>query len=125
MRRDAGRHARCAEADVSLLIALAVFVHEVPRGLTTTVILQQAGYSRSRTWLALLVDTGFAPLGVLLASAFPASALTALTGFTAGVFLYVAASDLLPEAHRLFNPGVVGATIAGGSLIVGLSTVLG
>lgn len=110
---------------LGLLIALAVLVHEVPRGLTTTVIMQQAGYSGLRTWLALLVDAGFAPLGVFLSTVFPASALASLTGFTAGVFLYVGASDLLPEAHRRFNLGVLAATLAGGLMIVGLSSLLG
>lgn len=35
---------------LGLLIALAVFIHEVPRGLTTTVIMQEAGYSRLKIW---------------------------------------------------------------------------
>ncbi len=110
---------------LGLLIALAVFAHEVPRGLTTTVIMQQAGYSRSRTWAALLVDAGFAPLGVLLAGLIPLSAFEPLIGFTAGVFLYVGASDLLPEAHRRFNLRVVLATLAGGGLIPVLGSLLG
>ena len=54
-----------------------------------------------------------------------ASTLTYSTGFTAGVLLYVGASDLLPQVHRRFNLGVVGATMAGGSLIVGVSSLLG
>jgi zinc and cadmium transporter len=48
-----------------------------------------------------------------------------LVGFTAGIFLYVGASDLLPEAHRRFNSRVVLATLAGGGLIPVLATVLG
>jgi zinc and cadmium transporter len=40
----------------------------------------------------------------------PATALEPLIGFTAGVFLYVGASDLIPEAHRRFNSGVVLST---------------
>ncbi|HLF28025.1 MAG TPA: ZIP family metal transporter [Anaerolineae bacterium] len=110
---------------LGLLIALAVFAHEVPRGLTTTVIMQQAGYGRSRTWAALLVDAGFAPLGVLLSGLVPSSAFEPLIGFTAGVFLYVGASDLLPEAHRRFNLRVVMATLAGGGLIPALGSLLG
>ena len=49
---------------LGLLIALAVFAHELSRGLTTTVIMQKAGYSRAKVWAALAVDAGFAPLGV-------------------------------------------------------------
>ncbi len=110
---------------LGLLIALAVFAHEVPRGLTTTMIMQEAGYSRRKVWAALLVDAGFAPLGVLLSGLVPPSAFEPLIGFTAGVFLYVGASDLLPEAHRRFNLRVVLATLAGGGLIPTLGSVLG
>lgn len=109
---------------LGLLIALAVFAHEVPRGLTTTVIMQKAGYSRRKVWAALAVDAGFAPLGVLLSGLIPTSAYDPLIGFTAGIFLYVGASDLLPEAHRRFNSRVVLATLAGGGLIPVLATVL-
>lgn len=110
---------------LGLLIALAVFAHELPRGLTTTVIMQAAGYSRAKVWAALLVDAGFAPLGVLLSGWLPSAAFEPLLGFTAGVFLYVGASDLLPEAHRRFNLRVVLATLAGGGLIPALGSLLG
>lgn len=109
---------------LGLLIALAVFVHEIPRGLTTTVIMQEAGYSRIRVWATLAVDAGFAPLGVLLAAFIPSSGFEWLIGFTAGVFLYVGASDLLPDAHRRFNLRVVLSTLAGGGLIPLLGILL-
>ena len=109
---------------LGLLIALAVFVHEIPRGLTTTVIMQEAGYSHLKIWGALAVDAGFAPIGVLLAGFIPASAFEPLIGFTAGVFLYVGASDLLPDAHRRFNLRVVLSTLAGGGLIPFLGILL-
>lgn len=109
---------------LGLLIALAVFVHEVPRGLTTTVIMQQAGYGQPGIWAALLVDAGFAPLGVGLSGWLPEVAFEPLIGFTAGVFLYVGASDLLPEAHRRFNLRVVLATATGAGLIPALGILL-
>ena len=109
---------------LGVLIALAVFIHEIPRGLTTTVIMQKAGYSRLKAWVMLAVDAGFAPLGVLLAGFAPASASEWLIGFTAGVFLYVGASDLLPDAHRRFNLRVVLSTLAGGGLIPLLAILL-
>ena len=110
---------------LGLFIALAIFVHEVPRGFATVTIMRQAGYGRARIWLALLVDAGFAPLGVLLTTLIPTSAVEPLIGFTAGVFLYVGASDLLPEAHRRFNLRVVLATLAGAGLLPVLGIVLG
>jgi zinc transporter ZupT len=110
---------------LGMLIALTVFVHEIPRGLTTTVIMQEAGYSRLKIWGVLAVDAAFAPLGVLLAGFIPASGFEWLIGFTAGVFLYVGASDLLPDAHRRFNLRVVLSTLAGGGLIPLLGILLG
>ncbi len=110
---------------LGLFIALAIFVHEVPRGFATATIMRQAGYGRVRTWLALLVDAGFAPLGVLLSTLIPTTAVEPLIGFTAGVFLYVGASDLLPEAHKHFNLRVVLATLAGAGLLPVLGIVLG
>lgn len=114
-----------AEPALGMLIALAVFVHEVPRGLTTTVIMQNAGYSRLKIWGALAVDASFAPLGVLLAGFVPSAGFEWLIGFTAGVFLYVGASDLLPDAHRRFNLHVIVSTLAGGGLIPLLGILLG
>lgn len=110
---------------LGLLIALTVFIHEVPRGLTTTIIMQEAGYSRLKTWGVLAVDAGFAPLGVLLAGLIPSSSIEWSIGFTAGVFLYVGASDLLPDAHRRFNLRVVITTLAGGGLIPLLGILFG
>lgn len=113
------------EPALGLLIALAVFAHEVPRGMATAVIMRQAGYRPAAVWGALLVDAGFAPVGVLLAGLIPPPAFEPLLGFTAGVFLYVGASDLLPEAHRRFNLRVILATVTGAGLIPTLGTLLG
>lgn len=109
---------------LGMLIALAVFTHEAPRGLATAVIMKAAGYGPIKVWAALLVDAGFAPLGVLLSGLIPAWAIEPLIGFTAGVFLYVGASDLLPEAHKRFNLRVVLATLVGGGLIPALGALL-
>lgn len=109
---------------LGLLIALVVFVHEVPRGLTTAIIMQEAGYSQPKIWAALLIDAGFAPLAVVLSGQIPTMAFEPLIGFTAGVFLYVGASDLLSEAHRRFNLRVVLATMVGAGLIPALGSLL-
>lgn len=109
---------------LGMLIALAVFTHEAPRGLATAVIMKAAGHGPIKVWAALLVDAGFAPLGVLLSGLIPAWAIEPLIGFTAGVFLYVGASDLLPEAHKRFNLRVVLATLVGGGLIPALGALL-
>lgn len=102
---------------LGLTIALAVLAHELPRGFTTSVIMQRARYSMPIIWLVLLVDALFTPLGVAAANFFPAGYFEELLAFTAGVFLYVGAGDLLPEAHRRFNWQVVFSVILGAAVI--------
>lgn len=112
------------EPALGLTIALAVLAHELPRGFTTTVIMQRAKYSLKVIWSALLIDALFVLLGVAIAGFFPPAALPRLLAFTAGVFLYVGAGDLLPEAHRQLNAGVVTSVLAGAALIWLISAVV-
>ncbi|MBI3077833.1 MAG: ZIP family metal transporter [Deltaproteobacteria bacterium] len=107
------------------LIALAIIVHELPRGFTTTVIMRQSKYGARAIAAALAIDAGFTPLGALASGLFPAGLMKPLMGFTAGAFLYVGASDLLPEAHRRFNLQVVLLVLAGAGLVPLLDFVLG
>lgn len=109
---------------LGLVIALTIFAHEIPRGITTAIIMKQAGYGMAKIWGALAVDAGFAPLGVLLSGFIPASMFDPILGFTAGIFLYIGASDLLPEAHRRFNFQVVFSTILGAAIIPAFSYLL-
>lgn len=111
------------EPALGLLVALAVFIHEMPRGFATAVIMRSAGRSMLATWSALAIDAGFAPLGVLVATVVPEAFFQPLVAFAAGVFLYVGASDLLPEAHRRFNIKVVLLVLLGASLIGALTVV--
>ena len=67
--------------------------------------------------VALAVDAFFTPLGVLLAPLFPMSSLPIILAFAAGTFLYVGASDLLPEAHKKFNIYVVASVVLGAVVV--------
>jgi zinc transporter ZupT len=100
---------------VGATVALAVIAHEFPRGFTTAVIMQGAGYRRVRVLGALAIDALFTPLGaaLVLLGLFPQSFFVPLFSFAAGTFLYVGASDLLPEAHRRFNIRVVALVMLG------------
>lgn len=103
---------------LGLVVAVAVFAHELPRGFTTTVIMRNAGFGRRGVALALAVDAGFAPIGALLAGFITRpDILPNLVAFAAGTFIYIGASDLLPEAHRRFNVKVVGMVILGAILV--------
>ncbi len=92
-----------ASPALGLATTLAVAAHEVPQELADFSILVRGNLSPARA-LALNFASGLtALLGVLLCFAFRewieahvASCLTA----TAGMFIYIAASDLIPELHH-------------------------
>ena len=110
---------------LGLTVALAVLVHEFPRGFATSVIMRTAGYDLRRTWGALGIDALFTPLGVMLVlvGLFPPGLFLPLLAFAAGTFIYVGASDLLPEAHRVFNIWVVASVLLGLFLVPALGPV--
>jgi ZIP family zinc transporter/zinc and cadmium transporter len=85
------------------VIFLAVGLHKLPEGFTVASLMLASGQSR-RVALLSSVMLGAATLaGVLFMSALKAQVRYALP-LSAGVTLYVAASDLLPEVNR--EPGV-------------------
>lgn len=98
-------------------IAVAVVAHELPRGFSTTVIMQHAGRGSPAVAAALLVDAGFTPLGAAFGLLVPPAYLGAALAFAAGAFLYVGAADLLPQAHQRFNSKIVMAVMAGVALM--------
>lgn len=102
---------------LGIAIAFAVLVHEIPRGFSTTIIMKSAYKSNKATISALAIDAFFTPIGVLIAPLFPETWFPILLAFTAGTFLYVGASDLLPEAHKRFNIYVVLSVVLGALVI--------
>ncbi|HKV92805.1 MAG TPA: ZIP family metal transporter [Candidatus Angelobacter sp.] len=85
------------------VIFLAVILHKVPEGFTASSVMLAGGSSRRAAWLASAV-LGLATVGgVLTITVFTRSIASALP-LSAGVTLYVAASDLIPEVNK--EPGV-------------------
>ena len=98
-----------------LLVFLAVITHDFADGLNTvTFVLQQGGgMERARRWLRI---DALAPLaGALVGSALDVSEQTLghLLALYAGFFLYMGATDLLPEAHQHPSPRRVLLTVIG------------
>ncbi|MBI4354944.1 MAG: ZIP family metal transporter [Candidatus Omnitrophica bacterium] len=92
---------------VGLGTTLAVLLHEIPQEIGDFGILLQAGWSKRRAlWLNSLSAT-FAILGTVVALAaghvvsdFP----HVILPITAGGFIYIAGSDLVPELHKERQP---------------------
>ncbi len=89
---------------VGLLVFLAILLHKVPEGFTAASIMLASGRTARSAFLATLV-VGAATLGGVLSVALLESHVTAAVvyalPFSAGVTLYVAASDLIPEVNHM------------------------
>ncbi len=103
-----------------VVVALSVIVHEIPQGLTTTVLLQRSGQGKRTILFALAVEAVLYPIGASLAFFIPSGLNTAILAIVTGDFLYISASDLLPDAHKKFNIKVIFAVIIGAISIFAL-----
>lgn len=104
-----------------LVITLAVLIHEFPEGFATSSILLADGYSRAKAYLGSLFVGLMTPVGAVLGT-FILGASTELLGLglgiSAGTFIYIATSDLLPEAHHRYRSYWLIPAIIGGYLLV-------
>jgi zinc and cadmium transporter len=84
-----------------ILTWLVAVAHEIPQELGDFGVLVHGGWKRGRALLYNFLSALAFPLGGVLAYAASLSAdVTFLLPFAAGNFVYIAASDLVPEANR-------------------------
>ena len=93
--------------ELGLITTLAVIAHEFPEGITSMAVLL---HTRVKKWKAILYSIFIAiatPLGAILTLVFLKNLNQGVLGFliaiAAGSFLYVGASDLVPETHEQYN----------------------
>jgi zinc and cadmium transporter len=90
-----------AGSTVGAVVAIAVLSHDFADGFNTYTITSLYGNDRRRA-LTLLVVDALAPVtgaAITLLVTIPPELLGLYLGFLAGVLLYLATSDILPEAH--------------------------
>jgi zinc and cadmium transporter len=95
--------------DVRLGVAawLAAAAHEVPQELGDFGVLVHGGWNRAQALLFNLLSGLSFLLGGLVAYAASASVdVAVLVPFAAGNFIYIGASDLVPEVNKHHRPGV-------------------
>jgi zinc transporter ZupT len=100
---------------MGLLIAFGIIAHDFSDGLNTVTVVLAHGNSSKRAVFWLIIDMLTPVLGAastLMFNLGPAL-LPALLAFFAGSFLYIGASDLLPEAQEHDSPMVGIATFMG------------
>lgn len=91
-----------ASPAVGAIVAAAVLTHDFSDGINTVNMVLKNGGSRARAMRWLAVDAG-APVAGIIATLFfsvPEGALGPILAVFAGFFLYIGASDLIPESHH-------------------------
>jgi zinc and cadmium transporter len=84
------------------IIFLAIFLHKIPEGFTITSVMLASGQSRKVAWGASVI-LGCATFAGVLTMALLRREVSFGLPLSAGVTIYVAASDLMPEVNR--EPG--------------------
>ncbi|MBY0294374.1 ZIP family metal transporter [Patescibacteria group bacterium] len=88
---------------VGFIVAAAVLAHDFSDGINTVNVVVRHGGQKKQALKWLLVDA-LAPVAGIIATLFftvPAAWLGLLLALFAGFFLYIGASDLIPESHHV------------------------
>jgi len=109
---------------VGIIVAIAVISHDFADGINTFTVMLHAGNSLRASLGMLLLDATTPILGALstLFVTIPEGYLVLLLCFFAGGFIYLGASELLPEAHKNEPPLVTLLPTLGGFLLIFLIT---
>jgi ZIP family zinc transporter/zinc and cadmium transporter len=110
--------------ELGILIFVAIVLHKVPTGVSLASIMLVSGNTNRRTLLSL---AGLLVATVAGAAATPSLRLLARHGLSlaAGVTIYVAASNLIPETQRGRDWRVQGGVLAGVLAFVLLRAAMG
>ncbi len=92
-----------ANPALGLPTALGIAAHEVPQEIGDFAILLNSGWSKTKIIVFNVISSLFTILGAVIAYialSFVEGWIPYLLGGAAGVFIYIAASDLIPEIHH-------------------------
>src|ERR1700722_15519881 len=104
------------------IIFLAIFLHKVPEGFTVASLMLASGQSRRAAFVssAILGAATMAGMGLMFVLR---SAVDDALPLSAGVTLYVAASDLIPEVNREPGIGMALLVFLGVALLIALKAI--
>jgi zinc transporter ZupT len=116
-----------ANTSTGVLVLVAVLAHDFADGLNTVSFVLSQSQNRPQAMRWLVTDAVAPLIGVTIGALINVSDATLgyLLSFYAGFFLYMGATDLLPEAHEHASWGRVGLTLLGFAVIFGISLVAG
>ena len=84
------------------IVAIAVLVHDFSDGINTVSLIMKNGGDKKTAFRWLIVDALAPVLGIVstLFFSLPQKSLAVMLAIFAGFFLYIGASDMLPESHH-------------------------
>ncbi|MFD1884207.1 ZIP family metal transporter [Paenibacillus wenxiniae] len=104
---------------VSAVLVVSIFVSNIPEGLSSTVGMQQSGFSRKKIfwmWLAVLTISALASmLGYLFLEMLPKELKAGIGAFAGGGIIAMLCSTMAPEAYEEGGP-IVGLIASMGLL---------
>lgn len=91
-----------ASAAVGVIVTAAVLTHDFSDGINTVNLVLRNGGSKRQSFTWLLIDAAAPVLGAASTLLFriPESAIGLVLAVFVGTFLYLSASDLIPESHH-------------------------
>ena len=92
-----------ASPEIGIAAFIAVILHEIPQEMSDFGILLHGGMKRSRIVLFNVMSALASVVGAVITYFFLTTVegvLTPMIAFAAGAFIYIAASDLIPETKR-------------------------
>jgi zinc and cadmium transporter len=118
------------DAPTGIVAAIAVAAHEIPQEIGDFGLLLKFGYERQKVILINVVSALMSTIGALVTFWLGSEAelpVGALLAVTAGMFIYIAASDLIPTIHEESKRKVghlAAALLLLGVLVVGATTTV-
>ena len=113
-------------AELGAVVALAVLAHGFSDGISTVTLITRHGGSTKSALKWLAVDAAAPVVGIIAGSLIgvPFAFLSPLLGMFAGFFIYIGASDLLPESHHAHKTmWTTVATLVGMGIILAMVLV--
>jgi len=102
---------------VGMIAAAGITVHKIPIGMVTFSMLHDINISRTKATIIGILIAFMTLVGALVTtfifSHMSSFALGILLSISAGNFLYIAASDMIPRTHEAFNKSSLAIVLAG------------
>lgn len=109
-------------ADLGLLVAIAITVHDIPETIVPVSSARALGRTRRRAfsigWLATAPTILGLMIGIALLHIISAEAVAFSLSVTAGFMIYIAGDELLPASQGFKFPHITNFTFAAGILMV-------